>query len=92
VQGRWLRLSAARDPVGGGTRFGLVTPGRVGEAVDRNRVRRRLREICRLHRGLLAPGFLVVVVAKPSAARASFSEMREEWLILARRLSILSGS
>jgi ribonuclease P protein component len=60
--------------------------------VERNRVRRRLREICRLHRGLLAPGLLVVVVAKSSAAGASFAEMQEEWLILARRLSILSGS
>jgi hypothetical protein len=45
-----------------------------------------------LHRGLLAPGLLVVVVAKSSAAGASFAEMQEEWLILARRLSILSGS
>jgi ribonuclease P protein component len=88
-----MRLSAAQDPVGGGeTRFGLVTSRRIGEAVNRNRVRRRLREICRLHRQLLAPGFLVVVIAKRSAVEASFSEMREEWLILARRLSILSRS
>jgi hypothetical protein len=41
---------------------------------------------------MLAPGWLVVVVAKPAAAKASFSELREEWLILARRLPILSGS
>jgi len=92
VQGRLLRLSVARCPAGGATRFGLVTSRRVGEAVSRNRVRRRLREICRLHRGLLSQGWLIVVLAKPAAARASFSEMREEWLILARRLSILSGS
>lgn len=74
------------------TRFGLVTSKRVGGAVIRNRVRRRLREICRLHRALLAPGWLVVVVAKPAAAGATFSELRDEWLILARRLPILSGS
>ena len=92
MQGRLLRLSAARDPAGGGTRFGLVTSRRVGGAVIRNRVRRRLREICRLHRTMIAPGWLVVVVAKSAAAEASFSELREEWLILARRLSILSGS
>jgi len=92
VQGRFLRLSAARDPGGSGTRFGLVTSRRVGGAVIRNRVRRRLREICRLHRRMLAPGWLVVVVAKSAAAEASFAELREEWLILARRLPILSGS
>jgi RNase P protein component len=41
---------------------------------------------------MLAPGWLVVVVAKSAAAEASFAELREEWLILARRLPILSGS
>ncbi|MGA7216524.1 MAG: ribonuclease P protein component [Terrimicrobiaceae bacterium] len=92
VQGRFLRLSVVMDRAVEATRFGLVTSKRVGGAVIRNRVRRRLREICRLHRALLAPGWLVVVVAKPAAAGATFSELRDEWLILARRLPILSGS
>ncbi len=92
VQGRFLRLSAARDPAGGQTRFGFITPRRIGMAVIRNRVRRRLREICRLYRPVLDPGWLVVIVAKSPAAKATFSEMREEWLILARQLPILSGS
>jgi ribonuclease P protein component len=61
-------------------------------AVIRNRVRRRLREICRLYRTILDPGWLVVIVAKSPAARATFAELREEWLILARQLPILSGS
>jgi ribonuclease P protein component len=87
-----LRLSVAHDPAAGGTRFGLITPRRLGEAVMRNRVRRRLREICRLHRPLLASGFLIVVAAKSMASQATFQELQEEWLILARRLSILSGS
>jgi ribonuclease P protein component len=92
VQGRFLRLSIALDRAAEATRFGIVASKRVGGAVIRNRVRRRLREICRLHRALLAPGWLVVVVAKPAAAGATFSELRDEWLILARRLPILSGS
>jgi ribonuclease P protein component len=92
VQGRFLRLSVAPNRGAGAVRFGLVTSKRVGGAVIRNRVRRRMREICRLHRAILAPEWLVVVVAKPAAARATFSELRDEWLILARRLPILSGS
>jgi ribonuclease P protein component len=92
VHGRLLRLSVARDPAAGGTRFGVITPRRLGEAVTRNRVRRRLREICRLHRPMLGSGLLIVVAAKPMAIRATFKELREEWLILASRLSILSGS
>lgn len=69
-------------------RFGIVTSKRVGNAVVRNRVRRRLREICRLHRPELRPDAMVVVVAKPAGAAATFQELHEEWLILARRLSI----
>jgi ribonuclease P protein component len=87
-----LRVSVARDPAGGETRFGLITPRRLGGAVTRNRIRRRLREICRLHRPWISCGLLVVVAAKSMATNASFQELREEWLILARRLSILSGS
>jgi RNase P protein component len=37
----------------------------------------------------IMPGFDIVVVAKSSAASASLDELRAEWLLLARRLSIL---
>ena len=90
VQGRFLRLTAARRE--GETRFGLVTSRRVGGAVVRNRVRRRLREICRLNRPQVLPGWLVVVSAKSSAAAAAYEELREEWLLLTRQLSILPRS
>jgi ribonuclease P protein component len=91
VQGRLLRLSVLPQP-GQPTRFGFVTSRRVGGAVTRNRVRRRLREICRLQRPVLPPGWMVVTVAKSAAADASFAELRDEWLLLARRLSILPRS
>jgi len=78
-----------RGPETEPARFGLITSRRVGGAVDRNRVRRRLRELCRLNRSLVPAGWLVVVIAKSSAAAASFADLREEWLLLARRLSIL---
>jgi ribonuclease P protein component len=92
VHGRLMRVSAAAAPDGAGpVRHGIVTPRRVGCAVARNRVRRRLREIIRC-----APrttgGWWVVTLAKPAAAAATFSELRDEWLLLARRLSILPAS
>ncbi len=82
----------AADPQEGPARFGIITSRKVGGAVDRNLVRRRLREICRSQRPLVKAGLLVVVSAKASAATATFAELREEWLLLARRLSILPGS
>lgn len=92
LQGKYLRVSVVSEPAGQETRFGFITSRRVGGAVERNRTRRRLREICRLCRPEILAGWLVVTVAKSSAARATYAELREEWLLLARRLSILPRS
>jgi ribonuclease P protein component len=88
TQSSCLRLSchASGDQP---TRFGIVTSRRVGGAVVRNKVRRRIREIIRSAMPDIRPGLLVVTIAKPGAAGASFDTLRSEWLLLARRLSIL---
>ena len=70
-------------------RSGFVTSGRLGGAVVRNRVRRRLREIVRRHQDQLRQGFWFVIIARHEAATASYRELEDEWLRLARRASIL---
>ncbi|HEU5249374.1 MAG TPA: ribonuclease P protein component [Thermoanaerobaculia bacterium] len=61
-------------------RLGLSVPRRVGAAVIRNRVRRRLREIFRRNRDLFASRSADVVInAKPSAGEAPFAELLEEY-------------
>jgi len=70
-------------------RAGFVTSGRLGGAVVRNRVRRRLREIVRRHQDQLRQGFWIVIIARHEAAAASYRELEDEWLRLARRASIL---
>lgn len=85
-------MTVLRDPSLKVARIGLVTSRKVGGAVGRNRVRRRLREIFREVRGEVVGGWRIVVSAKPGAAEASYHELREEWLLLARRLSILPAS
>ncbi|MDQ6622532.1 MAG: ribonuclease P protein component [Verrucomicrobiota bacterium] len=71
-------------------RVGFVTSKRVGGAVVRNRVRRRLREIVRKHQHAIREGHLLVVIARPAAARATFSALEDEWLRLSKRTSILA--
>lgn len=88
VQGRFLRMTALRRPPDEPARLGVVTSRRVGGAVQRNRVRRRLREIFRRRCAEFVPGLWLVVVAKNGAAEAPFNALREEWLRLAGRLSI----
>ena len=70
-------------------KFGFITPKRVGNAVARNRVRRRLRAIVRGEGEHLVPGSYVVTIARWRAAEATFDELRTEWLGLARRCGIL---
>ena len=71
-------------------RAGFVTSKRIGGAVVRNRVRRRLRDIVRTEQGRLRRGFWFVVIARPAAARASYGALKDEWLRLAERASILA--
>jgi ribonuclease P protein component len=71
-------------------RAGFVTSKRIGNAVIRNRVRRRLREIVRLHQHQISGGFWVVTIARPAAATASYAALEHEWLRLAERASILA--
>ncbi len=58
------------------SRFAVVVGSAVSkEAVMRNRVRRRLREIVRARLPRIKPGFDVALMARPPAARASFAAL-----------------
>lgn len=70
-------------------RVGFVTSRRVGGAVLRNRVRRRLREIVRRDQHGLRKGIWLVVIARPGAAEAEFATLKKEWGRLARRAEVL---
>ncbi len=78
-----------KAPVTEVTKVGLITSRRVGGAVERNRVRRRLREILRLNRPRWNAGVWMVVIARRAAVDASFDELHAEWLRLAKRSGVL---
>ena len=71
-------------------RAGFITTKRLGGAVVRNRVRRRLRDIVRREQARLRPGHWIVLVARSAAARATYQELKDDWLRLAERASILA--
>jgi ribonuclease P protein component len=64
------------------SRFGWSIKKALGSAVRRNRIRRRLREILRLHRQEIAPGWDIVIHPRGPAATAKFSLLAEELLKL----------
>lgn len=62
----------------GPARFGFIVSRQVGGAVVRNTVRRRLKALCFESLDTVAPGSDVVIRALPSAASASFADLRTD--------------
>lgn len=85
--GRFMTLGVLKNV--DSTKAGLITSRRVGGAVVRNRVRRRLRELLRLTRPRWCSNVWVVVIARHSASDASFDELTDEWMRLGKRAGIL---
>jgi ribonuclease P protein component len=67
------------------SRFGWSIKKALGNAVKRNRMRRRIREIIRLHRQEIAPGWDIVIHPRSSVATAEFSALEEELMKLMPR-------
>ena len=72
----------------GRNRIGLTVSAKLGCAVKRNRMRRRLREIYRLHEGQFLPGWDIIVVARTRAMEASYDRLEGAYLSLARRMGL----
>ena len=72
-------------------RIGLTVSKKLGCAVVRNRVRRRLREVYRLNEHLFAPGWDIVVVARSRCINADFQKLTQCYLSLAEKAGILEA-
>lgn len=70
-------------------RVGITVSKKLGKAHVRNRVRRRLREIYRLHEAKFQPGWDIVVVARSKAVDAPFDKLTASYLALAAKAGIL---
>ena len=93
MSGRHLQLFLLAREDTERSRIGLSVGKRSGGSVVRNHLRRRIREIFRRGRRNLPAGLSIVVNIKPSAARAEFSELAEDYVsALARGLSRLKPS
>lgn len=84
-----LALSAAASVEGSRvSRVGITVSRRVGTAVVRNRVKRRLREILRLEHPRLVEGWDLVIVVRPAAAKADFAALSAAALSLLQRAGL----
>jgi ribonuclease P protein component len=88
--GKYLVLAILMRDTQEPSRIGIIATKRLGNAVSRNQVRRRIREIFRLNQHRIKKGFWVVTIARLSAAKAAFDELQRDWLRLVERASILA--
>ena len=84
----YLVLYARRNRTGT-NRVGVTVGKKLGHAVVRNRVRRRLREVYRLNEERFAPGWDIVVVARSRCIKADFQKLTHAYLSLAEKAGIL---
>lgn len=76
-------------PTNGPCRLGITTSRKVGGAPARNRIRRLVREFFRRHRPRVLPPRDLLVIARPGAARVSYSDVTDE---LSRTLRLAAAS
>jgi ribonuclease P protein component len=93
VTGKWLVLGVLRTqpPTTGGAIKSSLRGPKVGGAVVRNRVRRQLRHIQQSFYPSLSRSVWCVTVARYSASRATFTQLRAEWERLALKAGIFSA-
>jgi ribonuclease P protein component len=65
----------ARPSGGGRARLGLTVPRAIGGSVDRNRIKRRLREAFRKQRAELDPRWDIVLNPRRTALSAPFADL-----------------
>lgn len=82
----WLRL-----PPGSAVRLGVVTSGKIGNAVVRSRARRLLREAFRAHQHDFAEPLDLVLVARNSIKQKDFSGVEKDFLATMRRAGLLKN-
>ncbi len=88
--GKHIVLAALMRGTEQPARIGIITTKRLGNAVSRNRVRRRIREIFRLNQHRIRKGLWLVTIARFSSTTATFDELQRDWLRLVERASILA--
>lgn len=73
----------------GHNRLGVTVSTKLGHAVVRNRVRRRLREIFRLNQDKLTQGYDMIVVARTHAVHAEYRELDRAFLRTCGKLGLM---
>ena len=78
-RGHFMLLGVLQDDEVPDLKIGYITTRRLGNAVARNRIRRRMRGIFQRLGDGLKNGYYLVVIPRASAAGASSEALEKEW-------------
>ncbi len=87
-RGRYLILGVLPDDRLESIKVGFITTKRLGNAVTRVLVRRRLRSVLIEVGDRIKPGHYLVTIARPQASKASFEALKKEWKWLGHRAKL----
>jgi ribonuclease P protein component len=81
----YLQDETMTEPV----RLGLITTKKIGHAVIRNQIRRKLRGILQRHGDSLSTGYYMVLIARKAAAEATSEQLEKEWKWMLHKTGML---
>lgn len=70
-------------------RLGVTVSAKLGHAVVRNRIRRRLREIYRLSQPKMKQGFDIILVARSRAVTETYQDLERAYFRMCEKLDLL---
>lgn len=73
------------------SRLGITTGVKLGNAVKRNRARRRIRELYRTHEAELLPGYDIVIVARTRAIYGRYPELKRSFCQQMKKLGLTAS-
>lgn len=83
----WVVRRASGSDAYAGPRVGVVASRvAVGDAVRRNRAKRRMRELFRRHQTLVPPGHDLLIVARSALNRLEYAEIERRFVDACRKL------
>jgi ribonuclease P protein component len=71
------------------SRFGFVVSKRSGNAVRRNKIKRRMREVIRQFIPRIKPGFDLVFVARQPIRQANYNQIQQSLAYLLKKADLL---